>query len=250
MKYICSWSGGKDSTASVILAHENNEPLDYIIFSEVMFDIENNISGENPKHINFIKNVAKPIFESWGYKVLLLHSDRDYLDVFHRIIQKPRKYIEHKGMQYGFPISGRCSVKRDCKLRPIKEFYKSLKGEYKDYIGIAADEKKRLDSLHKSDNKLSLLEKYDYSEKMARELCMKYELLSPSYDLTKRNGCWFCPNAKLCEHREIKKLYPDAWNRFVALERESNVAQPKWNVFGDTLTERNRIIELQDIEKR
>lgn len=36
MKYIASWSGGKDSTASIILAHEHNEPLDLIIFSEVM----------------------------------------------------------------------------------------------------------------------------------------------------------------------------------------------------------------------
>ena len=32
MKYIASWSGGKDSTASIILAHEHNEPLDLIIY--------------------------------------------------------------------------------------------------------------------------------------------------------------------------------------------------------------------------
>ena len=38
MKYIASFSGGKDSAATIILAHENNEPLDEIIFSEVMFD--------------------------------------------------------------------------------------------------------------------------------------------------------------------------------------------------------------------
>ena len=50
MKYIASWSGGKDSTASIILAHENKEPLDLIIFSEVMFDKD--ISGELPEHIN------------------------------------------------------------------------------------------------------------------------------------------------------------------------------------------------------
>lgn len=65
MKYIASWSGGKDSTAGIILAHEHNEPLDLIIFSEVMFD--ENISGELPDHIDFIKNKAIPVFESWGY---------------------------------------------------------------------------------------------------------------------------------------------------------------------------------------
>lgn len=32
MKYIASWSGSKDSTASIILAHENNEPIDSIVF--------------------------------------------------------------------------------------------------------------------------------------------------------------------------------------------------------------------------
>ena len=51
MKYIASWSGGKDSTASIILAHDHNEPLDLIIFSEVMFD--ENTSGELPEHIDF-----------------------------------------------------------------------------------------------------------------------------------------------------------------------------------------------------
>lgn len=63
MKYIASWSGGKDSTASIILAHEHNEPLDLIIFSEVMFDRE--ISGELPEHIDFIKSKAIPLFEKW-----------------------------------------------------------------------------------------------------------------------------------------------------------------------------------------
>ena len=80
MKYIASWSGGKDSTASIILAHEHNEPLDLIIFSEVMFD--ENISGELPEHIDFIKNKAIPVFESWGYKTKILRSDRTYMITF------------------------------------------------------------------------------------------------------------------------------------------------------------------------
>lgn len=49
MKHIISWSGGKDSTATIILAHEHNEPVDVILFSEVMFN--DTISGELPEHI-------------------------------------------------------------------------------------------------------------------------------------------------------------------------------------------------------
>lgn len=81
MKYIASWSGGKDSTASIILAHEHNEPLDLIIFSEVMFD--ENISGELPEHIDFIKNKAIPVFESWGYEVKILHAKLNYTQLKH-----------------------------------------------------------------------------------------------------------------------------------------------------------------------
>jgi diphthamide synthase (EF-2-diphthine--ammonia ligase) len=38
MKHIYSCSFGKDSLAQIILAHENNLQVDYIVYCEVMFD--------------------------------------------------------------------------------------------------------------------------------------------------------------------------------------------------------------------
>lgn len=83
MKYIASFSGGKDSAATIILAHENNEPLDEVIFSEVMYS--ETVSGELPEHIEFVKNVAFPLFESWGYRTKILHSNKTYLDCLFRL---------------------------------------------------------------------------------------------------------------------------------------------------------------------
>lgn len=60
MKHIASFSGGKDSAATIILAHEHGDPLDQIIFAEVMFDQE--ISGELPEHIDFIKKQVYSAF--------------------------------------------------------------------------------------------------------------------------------------------------------------------------------------------
>lgn len=231
MHYSLSWSGGKDSTASIILAHEHGDPIDPILFSEVMFDKKRGISGENPRHIDFIKNRAKPLFESWGYKVYILHAERDFLDVFNRVIERPRKRMDHKGKKYGFCVKGLCSVKRDCKLKPLYEFYKSIDDEITKYVGICIDEPKRLESLAKQSGCVSLLAKYGYTEKSAKDLCVKYDLLSPSYGLTKRNGCWFCPNAKLAEHKEVRKLMPDTWEQFVGLENETNVANYLWNPY-------------------
>ena len=248
MKYICSWSGGKDSTASIILAHLNNEPLDVIIFVEVMYDKKRNISGENPRHIDFIMNKAKPMFESWGYKVVILRSETDYLDFFNRIIENPRKHKDHKGKKFGFPVTGFCGIKRDCKLKPIKEFTKNIKEPITSYIGICVDEPKRLDSLKKVDGQISLLEKYGYTEHMAKNLCEEYGLLSPCYELSKRGGCWFCPNAKMSEHKEIKRLYPDIWKEFVSLESQPNLANYKWNVYGNTLEEVNEQLLYEDAQ--
>ena len=51
MQYIASRSFGKDSIATVLLALEKGEPLDAVLFCEVMFDHARGISGEIPEHI-------------------------------------------------------------------------------------------------------------------------------------------------------------------------------------------------------
>lgn len=246
MVHVLSWSGGKDSTASVILCKKYGIPLDYILFVEVFFDKKNGISGEHPAHIQFIRETAKPLFESWGYKVVILHSDMDYLDFFHRPIKHPVKHMEHKGMKFGFPVNSRCGIQRDLKVKPLHRFYKSLQEPVVQYLGICADEPRRLRSMHADPSKTSILEEYGYTEKMAESLCREYGLLSPIYSSfpgdTKRGGCWFCPNAKLHEYAGIKKLYPDAWQRFVALEDEENVAFSKFSVHGKSLHEIDSIL--------
>ncbi len=222
MKYIASFSGGKDSAATVILAHEHGEPLDIIIFSEVMFD--ENISGEIPEHIDFVKNTAFPLFEKWGYETRILHSDKTYMDTFNHIVTRGKT----KGKRKGFVMSGHCDVQGYCKLKPIKEFLKQIDGEFIQYIGIAKDEQKRLERLR--GNEISLLEKYGYTEEMAFDLCRKYGLLSPTYEFSKRGGCWFCPNARKKELRYTRDFHNDLWTKLIELERGSeDAAGYIWN---------------------
>ena len=180
MKYIASCSFGKDSLATVILAHEHGEPLDEIVYVEVMFDRD--ISGEIPEHREFIYNTAIPKLESWGYPVTVLRSDRTYLDCFYHKLTKGKRV----GMTQGFPMQGKCKINSDCKMRPIQRYMKSQPKNLIQYVGIAADEPKRLARLE--DYKVSLLTKYNYTEQMAFELCKKYNLLSPIYDFTNRGG--------------------------------------------------------------
>lgn len=225
MKYIASCSGGKDSIATIILAHENNEPLDLIIFSEVMFDKD--ISGELLEHIDFIKNKAFPIFESWGYETKILRSDKTYLDCFyHEPTKGKRKGL---GLRLGFPMVGRCIINDRCKLKPIRQFCKNLNEPYMQYVGIAVDEPKRLERVLKTENQISLLYKYGYTESMAKAKCEEYCLLSPVYKFTKRGGCWFCPNSIESELRNLRNKHPELWSKLLKLEKEPNLIANMWN---------------------
>ena len=253
-KHVFAWSGGKDSTASIILFHEHEKELlgpndeVVIMFSEVMFDKKKNISGHHPDIIKFIYD-TKVIFESWGYTVLILRSDKDFLDVFYHKLSRS-KDPSRIGMTYGFPLSGMCAVKRDCKFKPIDAWKKAnLTDNDIYYVGIAIDEPKRLESMKKSKNTVSLLEKYEYTEVDAKKLCAKYNMLSPQYLLMngaksqKRDGCWFCPNAKLCEHKVIKERMPKVWKQYIELENTPNLSLPHWNPYSkETLHDRDEYL--------
>lgn len=76
--YVASCSFGKDSIATILLALENNEPLDRVVFAEVMFDHEKGISGEIPEHIDWIYSTAIPKLESMGVKVDVVRGKKDY----------------------------------------------------------------------------------------------------------------------------------------------------------------------------
>lgn len=217
--YIASWSGGKDSTATIILAHENNEPLDIIVFCEVMFDKET--TGELPEKIHFVKNIAKPMFESWGYKVLILHHTKTFMDEFEHTRGEKSKW---SGMKLGFPMAGKCYM-NDAKRKPIQKFYRQLEREnkkYKDYVGIAVDEQERLEAMKtRNTNQISLLAKYGYTEQMAMQKCREYGLVSPIYKFSKRDGCWFCPNASPKQIKQVRDNHPELWKKMTELEERS-----------------------------
>lgn len=235
-KYIASFSGGKDSTATVILAHIHNEPLDLILFAEVMFDEK--ISGELPEHIDFVKNKAIPLFAEWGYKTEILHGNKTYMDLF--MGEPTRGKRKGSGMKRGFPMMGKCAVNKPCKVYPIRDYIKQM-GNVEQYVGIAADEEKRLEGL-KGTNKISLLEKYGYTEQMAFDLCKEYGVLSPIYEFANRGGCWFCPNMRPCQIRQLRNKHPELWKRLLKLEEEENLIGSIWNTL--------KKVSIHDLEEQ
>ena len=221
MRYLASCSFGKDSLAAILLAKKHGEPLDEAVYCEVMFD--KTISGEVPEHRDFIYTKGIPALERMGIKVTVLRGKKTYVDLFTgRITRGPKK-----GMLRSFPVCGKCYVQRDCKLRPILRYQKTLPPDTVQYIGIAKDEQERL--LRLEGRQVSLLEKYNCTEQDAKELCRQAGLLSPIYQFTNRGGCWFCPNAKRKELRHLYDHHPELWARMLELQALPGEVTEKFN---------------------
>ena len=116
-----------------------------------------------------------------------------------------------------------------CKMPQIRKFLKEIGDPFTQYIGIAIDEPVRMERIVNSGNKVSLLEKYGYTEKMAFDLCEKYGLLSPIYEFCPRGGCWFCPNARYAELKHLRDNHRDLWDKLLELENEPDLIGYCWN---------------------
>lgn len=221
MRYVSSCSFGKDSLAQIVVARETGEPLDENLYCEVMFTPE--ISAELPEHRDFIHEVAIPKLErEYGVKTTIVRSEMCFTDLFLRINGEGK----HAGLIRGFPLPGQCWAQRDLKTRVLDRYRKTWKDDVIQYLGIAIDEPERLARL--APNQVSLLAKYGITEAMATEICKERGLYSPGYQFTDRNGCFFCPNAKLPELRHIYHNHHDLWEMLLELQDQPNRAYPYW----------------------
>lgn len=78
-----------------------------------------------------------------------------------------------------------------------------------EYIGIAADEPKRFGQL--SHKLRAPLVEFGVDEELCGLYCRYAGCLSPTYESSFRDGCWFCHNQGVDQLRLLRKNYPDLW---------------------------------------
>ena len=238
MKHLIYSSMGKDSMATIILAYITKQPIDSVVYCEVMFDEKT--SGEVPEHAQFIHNIAIPrIRNDFGFGVEVIRSDQNYVELFNTPISKGKR----TGMLRGSPICMGCWVLRDLKLKPINTFKKTIGGESMSYIGLAKDEENRIARM--AGGQISLLERYGYTEADAAALCERFGLLSPIYEFAPRNGCFFCPNAKEKELKHLRKHHPGLWAKLLEMESMPGVVRKTYN-WNLRLSDMERDFDIDD----
>jgi hypothetical protein len=119
---------------------------------------------------------------------------------------------------YGFPspIGGWCNDR--LKIAPIKSYLNTLR-PYRYYVGIAADETRRILPARNRGEGLPLVD-MNITESECFEICRKAGLLSPLYESFDRLCCWFCHKSRnLNSLRYTYRNDPDAWEELLNLEK-------------------------------
>ncbi|WP_418560232.1 hypothetical protein [Hominenteromicrobium sp.] len=141
-EWVVSWSGGKDSTATIILCHKYGIPIKRIVYVSMMYDEK--LPATLPIMTEFVDR-AKEVFESWGYPVDIIEGVYTAKDFINKVYFKS-KYEYKNGKPYG--VSAFCRAA--CKFTGVKSatIRKSLEGSsYYEMLGYACDEDERLDRL-------------------------------------------------------------------------------------------------------
>ena len=224
MRYIASVSGGKDSLAMILKILELNYPLTDVVFYDTGMEF-NSIYN----NINKLKSILSE-------KNVVLTTLKPKTDFLYDMLIKPH-YTKNNELKFGYEWCGRmCRWRTTDKTQTISNYLKSFNEPYKEYIGIAYDEKERIK------DKLYPLVDLKMTEKDCLEYCYSKgfcwnENGTELYSVLDRVSCWCCWNKSIKELRNIYNKLPDTWNKLLALQ--SRIDKP----FKDNAT-------LFDLEKR
>ena len=205
---IASFSGGKDSTAMVLGMIEKGERLDKVLFCDTGLEF--------PAMYSHIEKVKKYV-ESHGIEFVTLKSN---LTFEYMLYQKPvysKKHGEHLGL--GFPFIRTRWCTKHLKVIPMKEYAKSLDDNVLFCVGLAYDEKKRIDKPQNQKDRHPLYE-WGWTEKDCLDYCYSkgFDWYDPSinmglYEIFDRTSCWLCSLSSIKNLKNLRKYYPDLWHK-------------------------------------
>lgn len=202
MKHIVQFSGGKDSTAMLLIMLEKGMPVDEIIFCDT--------GKEFPAMYKHIAKVEQYI----GRSITRLKADKSFDYYFSEYIKTTGKNKGTKG--YGWPRMWMRWCTRILKQELTKKHLTDI-GEYITYIGIASDEPKRHINIPK--NTVHPLFNWGISEKQALQYCYSKGFdWNGLYNHFRRVSCWCCPLQNMSSLRTLRKYYPDLWQKLKEMD--------------------------------
>ena len=235
--FIASISYGKDSLKMLDVIKTRGLPLDRIITFDVW--ATDTIPAEFPEVTYFKKRMDNYIKEKYDIEVEHLCARRNgskvtYEKEFYRVITKGIR----AGEIVGFPFQRGAWCNSRLKIRAKAG---AIKKDSVEYVGIAYDEKKR----HKiiSETKVAPLVDFGIDEGLCGLHCMYEDILSPTYEGSYRDGCWFCHNQGVNQLRLLRRKHPQLWELLLKWDKDSPVT---FKSDGHTVQDYDLRFQLED----
>ena len=214
--HAVSLSGGKDSTAMLLLMIERDMPIDMVLSADT--------GMEFPEMYEHLAKLDEHLFRERGIHITTLRHPKgfEYL-MFDEPKQKPRS-LENRA-KLGIPPYGNgwpgirvrwCTGQ--LKTHLITKEVNRLKGELGaiHYVGIAADEAWRC-----KDERYPLVE-WGITEAQALQACYDRGFdFGGLYEIYHRASCWCCPFQRIDELRKLRKHHPELWEKLMELDRRA-----------------------------
>ena len=200
--YIVSFSGGKDSTAMLLLLIEKGYPIDEVIMCDTGMEFDDMYI-----HIEKVKKMIK-------LPITILKNEKTFEYYMFNHVKTKGKNKGSKGYSWPDFRNRWCTkvLKQQVIENYLKGKYPTDKYEIWEYHGIAFDEIKRT---NKNNDKNCLYPLVDWE--MTEVDCLKY-CYSRGLDwngLYKKLGrvsCWCCPLKSLKELKVIYEEFPKYWS--------------------------------------
>ena len=201
---IVSLSGGKDSTAMLLMMLERGEDIHSIVF----FDT----GWEFPEMVEHINKLKQYVWHKYNQKIWTLYPRLpfEYLMMYH-ISLKPRKKQNIGRVGYGWPSP----LRRWCTARKIDciNYYHQTLSNPVACIGFGADEIHRVKS--ESSKRYPLIE-WGITEADALQYCYDNGFnWGGLYKIFNRVSCFCCPMQRIGELKKLRKHFPDLWEKML-----------------------------------
>ena len=213
--YIASFSGGKDSTAMVLMLIAQGYPLHEVVCCDTTMEF--------PAMYRHIEKV-RAVVEAAGIKFTMLRSEHDFEYYLTQHMAKREEGSRYYGIPgYGWPgvMSRWCT--KSLKVKLINDYIRDLRSRYNlnQYIGIAADEEDRLErKQNQQKGKIYPLAEWGWTEEACLAYCYGHGYdWEGLYELFERVSCWCCPLQPLGELRTLRRAFPDLWMELQDLDR-------------------------------